>query len=139
MENLGPRRTQRMPAAAETIHRKGLALRHRCPSTPKSVRANGESGTPGGGRRQTHCEYTLSLRVQSPDQLRWTHPTFSPFIIGHFPLLIFITGKLTTPFSQRIPNTSQCWWSPLCSLISLLGMNVSSSCRCSSQPKSERI
>ena len=73
---------------------------------------------------------TLSWRVQSPNGLKWTHPTFNPFSTGHFPLLIFITGKLTTPF-LRIPNASQGWWSSLCSLISLLGMTVNSGCRCS--------
>ena len=47
--------------------------------------------------------------------------------------------KTNHPLSQRIPNASQGWWSSLCSLISLLGMIVNSCCRCSSQPKSERI
>ena len=72
---------------------------------------------------------TWSHRAQSLGGL-WTRPNFKPFSTGHFPLLIFITGKLTTPF-LRIPNASQGWWSSLCSLISLLGMTVNSGCRCS--------
>ena len=57
----------------------------------------------------------------------------------HFPLLTFITGKLTTPSSQRIPNASQCWWSPLCSLISLLGMIFSRCCSLTLTEEQERI
>ena len=83
----------------------------------------------GGGPLWVHGA-TGSRRVESPGGLWWTRPNFKPFSTGHFPLLVFITGKLTTPF-LRIPNASQGWWSSLCSLISLLGMTVNSGCRCS--------
>lgn len=62
----------------------------------------------------------------------------SPSSIGPFLLQISIIGKLTIPLSRRIPNASRGWWSPLCSLTSLLGMIVNSCCRHSSQPRSER-
>ena len=81
---------------------------------------------------------TWSHRAHSLGGL-WTHPNFKPFSTDHFPLLIFITGKLTTPFSQRIPNASQCWWSPLCSLISLLGMIFSRCCSLTLTEEQERI
>ena len=97
------------------------------PTPPPSVQAFGPAPS------------TLSWRVQSPNGLQWTHPTFNPISTGHFPLLIFITGKLTTPFSQRIPNASQCWWSPLCSLISLLGMIFSRCCSLTLTEEQERI
>ena len=82
---------------------------------------------------------TLSWKVQNPNGLKWTHPTLNPFSTVHFPLLTFITGKLTTPSSQRIPNASQCWWSPLCSLISLLGMIFSRCCSLTLTEEQERI
>lgn len=87
---------------------------------------------PTGRWEADHCEYMepQGPAEQSTGGLWWTRPNFKPFSTGHFPLLVFITGKLTTPF-LRIPNASQGWWSSLCSLISLLGMTVNSGCRCS--------
>jgi hypothetical protein len=44
---------------------------------------------------------TWSCRAQSLGGLWWTCPNFKPFSTGHFPLLVFITGKLATPpFSE---------------------------------------
>ena len=81
---------------------------------------------------------TGSRRAQSLGGLWWTCPNFKPFSTGHFPLLVFITGKLTTPF-LRIPNASQGWWSSLCSLISLLGMIFSRCCSLTLTEEQERI
>jgi hypothetical protein len=65
-----------------------------------------EPQTPRGVERWTAVD-TWSHRAQSPGGV-WTRPNFKPFSTGHFPLLIFITGKLITPF-LRIPNASQGW------------------------------
>ena len=54
----------------------------------------------GGGPLWVHGA-TGSRRVESPGGLWWTRPNFKPFSTGHFPLLVFITGKLATPpFSE---------------------------------------
>ena len=45
---------------------------------------------------------TWSQRAQSPDRLCWTRPNSNPFSTGHFPLLIFLTGKLITLLFQKI-------------------------------------
>jgi hypothetical protein len=72
---------------------------------------------------------------------RWTlvdQPNLQPIQYWLFSFVDIHNWKTNHPLSQRIPNASQGWWNPLCSLISLLGIIVSRCCRQSSQLKSKR-
>jgi hypothetical protein len=83
-----------------------------------------------GGEKQTRCRYT---ELQSSES-GWTPvdpSNLQPLQYWPFSSADLYNWKTNHPLllSQRIPNASQGWWSPLCSLISLLGMIVSSCCR----------
>ena len=96
-------------------------------------------GTPNPtGQREADRSGYMELQSAVSGQIPVDPPKLQPLQYWSFSSADLYNWKTNHPLSQRIPNTSQGWWSSLCSLISLLGIIVNNCCRCSSQPKSER-